>query len=148
MIIKFYNNILKIKKFKFRSESLENSIMEWNHNGIGKLKIIEENSKNNNKKIYFDEIITLEDGMELKDKKMWEILENKVKFYHYRNENYENIFTFFQLGNKFILDKKYICSPDNYKGNLEIDEINKKIYFTIEIVGKYKNEKIEYIYEF
>lgn len=130
----------KVKKLKFFSKSLENSEMNWNFFGEGNVEITEENNK-----IYFFEKIILNNGMEIFDKKIWEFEENKINFYRFRNEMYEKIFEFSKKDEKFVLEEKYRCFPDNYFGEIEI--LENEIKFTIKIVGKRKNEEIKYIYE-
>ncbi len=147
---KIIEKFLKIEKFYFESKSLENSQMDWDNKGCGKIvkvmKIEEETPINESIKIYFDEKIFLENGMELKDKKMWEILVNKINFYHFRNNNFEKIFEFICDENeKYVMKKIYECEPDSYFGNLKI--LENEIIFEIKIVGKRKNEKIKYIYK-
>ena len=74
---KIMRKFLRLKNFEFESKSLENSQMDWNNKGWGKIvkviKIEEETPINKSIKIYFDEKIILENGMELKYRKMWEI---------------------------------------------------------------------------
>lgn len=147
---KIIEKFLKIEKFYFESKSLENSQMNWDNKGKGKIqktvKIKEENIENSNIKIYFDENIFLENGLELKDKKMWEISNKKIKFYHFRNNNFEKIFEFIcDKNEKYVMKKIYECEPDSYFGNLKI--LENEIIFEIKIVGKRKNEKIKYIYK-
>ena len=147
---KIIEKFLKIENFYFESKSLENSQMNWDNSGRGKVektvKIEDENIENNNIKIYFDENIFLENELELKDKKMWEILVNKINFYHFRNDNFEKIFEFICDENeKYVMKKIYECKPDNYFGNLKI--LENEIIFEIKIVGKRKNEKIKYVYQ-
>lgn len=135
------NHMKKANKFDFYSRSIENSKMDWNHNGNGNIvdkKISKENE------IYFFEEISLENGMKLNDKKMWKFEENKISFYHYRNNEYEKIFSFIIENERLEMEKEYECKPDFYFGKLRLE--NGKIYFKIEILGKNKNEKIEYIY--
>lgn len=147
---KIVEKFLKIEKFYFESKSLENSQMNWNNSGRGKVQKIvkfeDENIENNNIKIYFDEDIFLENGMELKDRKMWEISNKKIKFHHFRNNIFEKIFEFICDENeKYVMKKIYECEPDSYFGNLKI--LENEIIFEIKIVGKRKNEKIKYIYK-
>ena len=147
---KIIEKFLKIENFYFESKSLENSQMDWDNKGCGKIvkvmKIEEETPINESIKIYFDEKIFLENGMELKDKKMWEILVNKINFYHFINNNFEKIFEFICDENeKYVMKKIYECEPDSYFGNLKI--LENEIIFEIKIVGKRKNEKIKYIYK-
>ena len=147
---KIIEKFLRLKNFEFESKSLENSQMDWNNKGWGKIvkvmKIEEETPINKSIKIYFDEKIFLENGMELKDRKMWEISNKKIKFYHFRNNIFEKIFEFICDENeKYVMKKIYECKPDNYFGNLKI--LENKIIFEIKIVGKRKNEKIKYVYQ-
>ena len=82
----------KIKKLNFICISLDNSNMNWNYTGTGKVMIIEEDNK-----VYFLEEINLDNGLRLNDKKMWKIDDenSRIEFYHYRNNKYEKIFDFF-----------------------------------------------------
>ena len=137
-----YIMMKKIKKMKFISKSLQNSQMNWDNVGTGEVVVSVDNNK-----IYFFEEIHLENGMKLNDKKMWEIdsEKNKIGFYHFRNNDYENIFNFILENGKYITERKYEFFPDNYFGEIEV--FDDKIHFTIKIVGSKKNEIIEYIYE-
>lgn len=132
----------KIKKLNFICISLDNSNMNWNYTGTGKVMIIEEDNK-----VYFLEEINLDNGLRLNDKKMWKIDDenSRIEFYHYRNNKYEKIFDFFLKNKNYIMEKKYECFPDTYSGEIKVAE--NEIYFIIRIKGQRKNEKITYHYE-
>ena len=93
----YFFEILKgMRKFSFKSRSLENSEMDWNYKGIGNTKVVTEIFSDGYKIYYYDEIFIKnyydEDrNFILKDRKMWYMNKNELVFYHFRNNRYERI---------------------------------------------------------
>lgn len=144
------NCIENADRFDFSSKSMENSEMNWNYRGTGEIvekkmtgKKTDENMAGFNE-VYFFEEITLEGGMKLTDRKMWKIQENRISFFHFRNNRYEEIFSFSGKNGQAVMEKEYRCSPDLYSAKLKTE--NGRLYFQISIAGKRKNEEIGYIY--
>lgn len=132
----------RIKKLNFISISLDNSNMDWNYTGTGKVMTIEKDDK-----VYFFEEINLDNGLRLNDKKMWKMDDKalRIEFYHYRNNEYEKIFDFFLKNKNYMMGKKYECYPDIYSGKIKI--VENGIHFIVKIKGVRKNEEITYHYE-
>lgn len=136
-------NIAKLFKsvntLLFTSSSLYGSKMNWNYNGNGKTIV---NCDIN--KIYFLDRITLDNKLSYEDKKMWVYNDKELEFWHYRNNSYEKIFTFYKDNANILLTKEYVCGNDIYMGKLEINEAD--ITFMMEIKSDKKNELIKYRY--
>ena len=105
----YFFKILKgMKKFSFKSRSLENSEMDWNYKGIGNTKVVTETFSDGYKIYYYDEIF-IENYYDenrnfiLKDRKMWYMNKNELVFYHFRNSRYERILEFVFIDDKFVL---------------------------------------------
>ena len=146
----YFINVLKgIRKFSFKSRSLENSEMDWNYTGIGDTEVVTEISSNGCK-IYYDDEIFIENSCNknrnfiIKDKKMWYINGNELEFYHFRNNEYERILKFVFVNDKFVLKNSYECDPDIYSGDIQFFDYG--FSFSIRIEGKRKDELIEYTY--
>ena len=136
-ISKLFKNV---DKLVFMSSSMGNSEMDWNYSGTGKTSVICEDNK-----IFFLDRITIDDRLSYEDKKMWILNDNDVlEFWHYRNNEYEKIFTFSKWEPNTLIDGEYICGDDVYMGRVEAD--NSDIIFIIEIKSKKKNELIKYKY--
>lgn len=146
----YFFEILKgMRKFSFKSRSLENSKMDWNYTGTGKTKVITE-IFSDECKIYYDDEIFIENSCDksrnfiIKDKKMWCINGNVLEFYHFRNNEYERILEFVFIDDKFVLRESYECGSDIYSGDVQFFDYG--FYFSIKIKGKKKDELIEYTY--
>ena len=136
-ISKLFKNV---DKLVFMSSSMGNSEMDWNYCGTGKTSVICEDNK-----IFFLDRITIDDRLSYEDKKMWILNDNDVlEFWHYRNNEYEKIFTFSKWEPNTLIAGEYICGDDVYMGRVEAD--NSDIIFIIEIKSKKKNELIKYKY--
>lgn len=123
----------------FTSSSLYGSKMNWNYEGSGKTIVDYDINK-----IYFLDRITLDNKLSYEDKKMWIYNNKKFEFWHYRNNSYEKIFTFYKDDTNTLITKEYICGNDIYMGKLEINVEN--IIFMMEIKSDKKNELIKYKY--
>ena len=134
-----YNKFILVKRLDFISRSLKDSNMNWNYKGKGEICVRQDNND-----IYFSEDIYIDENTLLKDRKMWRFEKDVIEFYHFRNKNYEKIFTFTVKGGEFLLKQKYECALDCYSGSLKIK--GEDICFRINIRGKRKNEEITYIY--
>ena len=146
----YFFEILKgMRKFSFKSKSLENSEMDWNYKGIGNTKVVTEIFSDGYKIYYYDEIF-IENYYDedrnfiLKDRKMWCINGNVLEFYHFRNNEYERILKFVFINDKFILRNSYECEPDIYSGDIQFFDYG--FSFSIRIKGTRKDELIEYTY--
>ena len=135
-ISKLFKNV---DKLVFMSSSMGNSEMDWNYNGTGKTKVTCENNK-----IYFLDRITIDDKLSYEDKKMWVINGDNLEFWHFRNNEYEKIFTFSKWKHNTLMAQEYVCSDDVYMGRVEVEDGN--IIFMIEIKSQKKNELIKYKY--
>ena len=134
-----YEILRNVKKINFRAESLVDSQMGWNYIGKGNVTVMEEYNK-----LYFSEEIILNNDMRYSDKKLWEFKEDCIKFYRFRNGDYEKIFDFLFQNGKFVMKREYVCVPDLYYG--EINVLNNEICLLIKVKGKKKNEILKYIY--
>ncbi|MCP1223935.1 hypothetical protein [Sebaldella sp. S0638] len=135
-ITKLFKNI---DKLVFMSSSMGNSEMDWNYNGTGNTKVTCENDK-----IFFLDRITIDDRLSYEDKKMWVVNGDELEFWHFRNNEYEKIFTFSKWEHNTLMAKEYLCADDVYMGKVEVD--NEDIIFMIEIKSQKKNELIKYKY--
>ena len=74
----FFEILKEMRKFSFKSRSLENSEMDWNYKGIGNTKVVTEIFSDGYKIYYYVEIF-IENYYDenrnfiLKDRKMWYI---------------------------------------------------------------------------
>lgn len=138
-IMVMYELMRNIKKIFFRAKSLEGSKMEWNYTGEGDVIVMEGSNR-----LYFFEEIVLNNEMRYSDRKLWEFKEDFVKFFRFRNGDYEKIFEFLFCDGEFVMKKEYLCSPDLYCG--EINVLGDKICLLIRVKGEKKNEVLEYTY--
>ena len=146
----YFINVLKgIRKFSFKSRSLENSEMDWNYTGIGDTEVVTEIFSDGFKIYYYDEI-SIENYYDedknfiVKDRKMWNMTGNKLDFYHFRNNRYERILKFVFIGDVFVLRENYVCDCDIYSGDINFFDYG--FSFSIRIKGKRKDELLKYTY--
>ena len=135
-ISKLFKNV---DKLVFMSSSLGNSEMDWNYNGTGKTLVSCENNK-----IFFLDRITIDDRLSYEDKKMWVVSGSELEFWHFRNNEYEKIFTFSKWEPDTLIANEYTCGDDVYMGRVEVNKDD--IIFLIEIKSRKKNELIKYKY--
>ena len=130
----------KVNKLVFTSYSMYGSEMNWNYKGNGTTSVtVDEN------KIFFWDKILLDGYLYYDDKKMWILNGENLEFWHFRNNDYEKIFTFYKKEN-ILSTNEYICDKDIYMGKAVINEDN--VILMLEIKSDKKNEYIEYKYSY
>ena len=138
-IIDIYEMMRNVRRISFKAESLEGSLTGWNYAGKGNVVVREEGDR-----LYFIEEIILDNNIQYNDRKLWEFKKDYIRFYRFRNGDYEKIFEFLFCDGEFMMKKEYLCSPDLYYGEMKI--LDNRICLLIKVKGEKKNEVLEYTY--